>query len=131
MFYGVPQGSILGPLLSDINLTDLFLAEHYKSDFSDYADDTTPYNCRSTLLDIISDLEITLGSLLTWFSHSNVKANASKCYLFLSPFNAKFINPIQDGHFWGCSRMGGRQKDPLPKIFHTYPKMTKLGTVIP
>ena len=42
MFYGVPQGSILGPLLSDINLIDFFQAKHYKSDFSDYADDTTP-----------------------------------------------------------------------------------------
>ena len=64
MFYGVPQGSILGPLLSDINLTDLFLAEHYKSDFSDYADDTTPYNCRSTLLDIVSDLGDNIRQLL-------------------------------------------------------------------
>ena len=25
---------------------------------------------------------------------------------------------------------GGEQKDPLPKICHTYPTMTKLGTVI-
>ena len=43
------------------------------------------------------------------------------------------INPIQDGHFWGCSRMGGggREKAPLPKICHTYPTVMKLGTVIP
>ena len=26
---------------------------------------------------------------------------------------------------------GGGQKGPLPKIFHTYPAMTKLGTIIP
>ena len=37
------------------------------------------------------------------------------------------VNPIQDGPFWGCSRMGGG----LPKICHTYPTMMKLGTVIP
>ena len=43
-------------------------------------------------MDIISDLEITLESLLNVFCHNNFKANASKCYLFLSSFNAKFIN---------------------------------------
>ena len=42
------------------------------------------------------------------------------------------INPIQDGHFWGCSRMGGEAKrHPFPKICHTYPTIMKLGTVIP
>ena len=42
------------------------------------------------------------------------------------------VNPIQDGHFWGCSRMWGGQKGPpLPKICHTYSTMMKLGTVIP
>ena len=43
------------------------------------------------------------------------------------------LNPIDDAPFWGCSRIGGSQKDPLslPKICHTYPTMLKLGTVIP
>ena len=44
-----------------------------------------------------------------------------------------YFNPIQDGLFWGCSRMrgGGSKKAPLPKICHTYPTMMKFGTVIP
>ena len=39
---------------------------------------------------------------------------------------------IEDGLFRGCSRMerGGGKKAPLPKIYHTYPTMMKLGTVI-
>ena len=45
------------------------------------------------------------------------------------------LNPIQDGPFWGCSGMGegGRGILPpsLPKIFHTYPTMMKLGIVMP
>ena len=42
------------------------------------------------------------------------------------------INPIQDGFFWGCSRMGGGPFwSLLPKIRHTNPTMMKLGTVIP
>ena len=42
ILYGVPQGSILGPLLFNINLCDLFLSE-YRSEFSNFADDTTPH----------------------------------------------------------------------------------------
>ena len=92
IIYGVPQGSILGQLLFNVNLLDLFLAEHYKLDFSNYTDDTTPYNCGSTISETISDLEITLDNLFNWFCYNNFKANASKCHLFLSPFNAKSIN---------------------------------------
>ena len=92
IIYGIPQGSILGPLLFDVNLIDLFPVERYKSDFSNYADDTTHYNCRSTFLETISDLEITLDNLCNWFCCNNSKENATKCHLFLWPFNAKVIN---------------------------------------
>ena len=54
-------------LLFNVNLIDLFLAEHYKSDFSNYADDTTPYNCGSAFFKTISDLELTLDKLFNWF----------------------------------------------------------------
>ena len=40
-----------------------------------------------------------------------------------------FLNPIQDGHFGGCSQMG--EGGFLPKICNTYSTMMKLGTVIP
>ena len=46
-------------------------------------------------------------------------------------FKRVSINPIQDGHFWGCSQMGGAFLLPLPKIRHANPTMMKLGTVIP
>ena len=39
--YGVQQGSILGPLLSNINSIDM-LYECEDSDIENYADDTTP-----------------------------------------------------------------------------------------
>ena len=39
------------------------------------------------------------------------------------------LNPIQDGPFRGCSRMGS-QKGPLSKICHIYPTLMKIDTVI-
>ena len=45
-----------------------------------------------------------------------------------------WFNPIQDGLFRDCSRLGGSQKGGgagLPKICHTYPTMMKLGSNIP
>ena len=44
------------------------------------------------------------------------------------------FNPLQDSLFGGCSRMvgdgAGVKREPLPKIYYTYLKMMKLGTVI-
>ena len=42
--YGVPQGSILRPLLFNINMIHLFY-ECEENDIANYADDTTPYSC--------------------------------------------------------------------------------------
>ena len=42
--HGVQQGSILGPLLFNIDLIDLFY-ECEESNIASYADDTTPYSC--------------------------------------------------------------------------------------
>ena len=68
------------------------MIENYRSDFSNYADDTTPYNCGNTFLEVISDLETTINNLFDWFCCNNSKVNPSKCHLFLSPFNLKSIN---------------------------------------
>ena len=45
--HGVPQGTILGPLLFNIDLIDLF-CECEKSNIASYADDTTLYSCAET-----------------------------------------------------------------------------------
>ena len=42
-FFGVPQGSILGPFVFIIYICDLFM-EYDAREFASYADDTTPLN---------------------------------------------------------------------------------------
>ena len=103
IIYGVPQGLILDPLLFNVNLIEPFLVEHYKSVISNYADDTTPWNCKNAFLETISNLEITLDKLFNWFCYNNFKANNSKWNLFLSPFNAKKYISIKSSVIEGSS----------------------------
>ena len=88
---GVPQGSILGPLLFNLDLCDLFL-EDYSSDFANFADDTTLYECGPTLNEAMNNLETTTEKMFKWLSFNNLKANASKCHFFLSPYQPVPVN---------------------------------------
>ena len=54
--YGVSQGSVIGLLLFNIDLTDLFL-ECENDNISSYADDTTPYSCAQDISSVISELQ--------------------------------------------------------------------------
>ena len=82
---------MLGPLLFNIDCCDLFF-EDYSSDFADFADDTTPYECGPTLNEVMNNLETTTEKMFEWFSFNNLKANASKCHLFLSPYQPVPVN---------------------------------------
>ena len=80
---GVPQGSILGPLLFNIFLCDLFL-EDENNYFANYADDTTPYYFGSTTTEVLDNLSCLTKKLFSWFANNQMKANDDKCHLILS-----------------------------------------------
>ena len=83
---GVPQGSILGPLLLNVFLCDQFFIMN-KTDFASYAGDNTPYRTANTIDEVIQSLEHDSMMLFQWFSDNQMKANLSKCHLLVNKKN--------------------------------------------
>ena len=66
LLIGVPQGSVLDPLLFNICMWDLFLFMT-ESSVANYADDTTLYECEKKLSDVQRKFESESSILFEWF----------------------------------------------------------------
>ena len=86
---GIPQGSILGPLLFNIFINDLFLLQ-IKSEICNFADDNTLYSCDKELGTVISNLKYDMTNILNWFRYNSMKANPDKFqFMILGPSDDK------------------------------------------
>ena len=79
---GVPQGSVLGPLLFNIYINDLFYLLK-DTDICNYANDTTILVCDNQLENIQNRLEQDALELSGWFRENYMKLNDDKCHLLV------------------------------------------------
>ena len=79
----VPQGSILGPLLLNIHMCDLFFVVE-SGDIANYADDATPYVCLKDIDLITGKLEVKASEICQWFNEIRFQVNADKCHLLIT-----------------------------------------------
>ena len=97
---GVPQGSVLGPLLFNIYINDLFYITN-QTEVCNYADDTTFHACDLDLQNLIRRLEHDSIIAVEWFESNYMKLNQDKCHLIISghKHEAMFVN-INEHQIW-------------------------------
>ena len=89
--HGVPQGSVLGPLLFILYINDICNAITHSSTWL-FADDTGLLNSNNSLKTIEKQLNKDLKSLYKWLCSSKISLNVAKTEVVLFHHEGKFID---------------------------------------
>ena len=79
---GVPQCSILGPLLFNIFMNDVFLFIE-KCQLYNYADDNSLDSSSANLIEVLSNLRCDGRKAIEWFANNGMQANPDKYHFML------------------------------------------------
>ena len=88
---GVPQGSILGPLLFNIYINDIFLFIEDPNVFiCNYADDNTLYSADKDPSTMMKRVEENMTVISQWYRDNGLQLNGDKCKLIVFKGMKKF-----------------------------------------
>lgn len=102
---GVPQGSILGPLLFLLYINDL--AKHLDNKIILFADDTTCYSVDSDIPSLLDRMEQDINAASEWFTSNRLTLNVLKTQKMV--FSLRYISEIDNPR---CVKFLGVTLDP-------------------